>query len=300
MSAWLHFALPVIAEILFFSAAIYCVFRAQKNRIYPALWQFLIFKAGFASIVLLEGFVRRLHLITGPHFYSIYVLTYWPCFLITGILALRVMHEMFRHAVRSIPGVQQMGRSIFFWAIAVSAVLASASGTTAHASGVSLLLAAGQIIARSQSVLALCLLAFLAFASNKLGVSFGSRIFGVTFGFGLMAVGDLVNSALLTRTNLDSGAQFAFEAVYLASIAIWCVYFLRPEPARRLVTMASTSSLMQWNEIALRLGNPTGQVAVSYPPSFMNDVIHLVNTVMGPQGFPATAVSGRPPGPMAG
>ena len=115
-----------------------------------------------------------------------------------------------------------------------------------------------------------------------------------------MAVGDLVNSALLTRTNLDSGAQFAFEAVYLASIAIWCVYFLRPEPARRLVTMSSTSSLMQWNEIALKLGNPTGQVAVSYPPSFMNDVIHLVNTVMGPQGFPATAVSSRPPGPMVG
>lgn len=300
MSAWLHFALPVIAEILFFSAAIYCVFRAQKNRIYPALWQFLIFRVAVLSAELAEMYVRHLHFISGVHAYTIYVFIYWPSFLVSGILILRVLHEMFRHAVRSIPGLQQMGRSIFFWAVAVSAVIACASGTTAHSSGVGLLVAAGQVIARSQSVLALCLLTFLAFASNKLGVSFGSRIFGVTFGFGLMALGNLVNSAILTRTTLTSGAQFAFEAVYLASIAIWCVYFLRPEPARRLVTMSSTSSLMQWNEIALKLGNPTGQVAVSYPPSFMNDVIHLVNTVMGPQGFPATAVSSRPPGPMVG
>ena len=300
MSVWLSFALPIVAEIFFFSAAIFCVYRAQKNRIYPAFWQYLIFEAAFTSVILLEGIVRHLHWISAVHFYNAYFFTYWPCFLVEAVLVLRVLHEMFRHAMRSVPGVQHMGRSVFFWAVAVSAVLACASGTTAHASGVALLVAAAQMIARSQSVLALCLLAFLAFASNKLGVSFRSRIFGVIFGFGLMAVGNLVNAAIGTDIALTSTVQFAFEAVTLASIAIWCVYFLRPEPARRMVAVPVTSPLMRWNDVAQALGNPAGQVAISYPPSFMTDVQHLVNNVMDAAGWPSMPAAERPQGPAVG
>ncbi len=300
MSAWQHFALPIVAEIVFLAAAIYCVYRAQKNRIYPALWQFLIFQAAMQVALLGEGFASHIHLLSAVQGYNLYFFTYWPCFLIGSILVFRIIHEMFRHAVRSIPGVQKMGRPIFFWAVVVSAVLACASGTTAHESGVSLLLAAGQIIGRSESVLALCLLTFLAFASRTLGVPFGSRIFGVTFGLGLMATGTLVNAAILTRIpSMASGANLALELVNLASISIWCVYFLRPEPVRRLVTVPSTSPLMRWNEIAQSLGNPAGQVAISYPPSFMTGVLDLVKNVMGPDGWPVETASSSPPGPIA-
>ncbi len=300
MSVWQHFAFPIIAEIIFLTAAIYCVYRAQKNRIYPALWQFLIFQTATQVVLLAEGFAGHIRLISSLHAYALYFFTYWPCFIVASVLVLRIMHEMFRHAVRSIPGVQKMGRTIFFWAVVVSAVLACASGTTAHESGISLLLAASQIIARSQSVLALCLLTFLAFASRTLGVPFGSRIFGVTFGLGLMATGTLVNAAILTSIpSLSSGANLALEIVNLASISIWCAYFLRPEPARRLVTVPSTSPLMRWNEIAQTLGNPAGQVAVSYPPSFMTGVLDLVKNVMGPDGWPVEAATSRPPGPIA-
>jgi|GEM_PF-6716498 len=300
MSAWLKLALPIVAEIVFFSAAIYCVYRAQKNRIYPALWQFLIFRVSVLTLELTELFARHLHLVSAVHAYNAYFFTYWPCFLVEAILILRVLHEMFRHAMRSVPGVQHMGRSVFFWAVAVAAVLACASGTSAHSDGVALLVAAAQIIARSESVLALCLLAFLAFACNKLGVSYGSRIFGVTFGFGLMATGNLVNSAIMTRVQLTSTANFAFEAVGLASISIWCVYFRRPEPARRMVAVPVASPLMRWNDVAQALGNPAGQVAVSYPPSFMADVHHLVNNVMDAAGWPSTSAAERPPGPAVG
>jgi hypothetical protein len=299
MTTWLHFALPLAAEILFLLTALICIYRVQKNRIYPALWQLLMFWAASDALLLAVGSLHRLHLANGLHTYEAYFYTYWPSFAINSILVLRVLHEMFRHAVRSVPGVQKLGRPIFFWALAVSVILAFAAGITPHTSGMSLLLASAQVLARSQSVLALCMVAFLAIASQTLGVSYSSRIFGVTFGFGLMATGNLVHSALFAyHYNVGSAASLVLEAVNLAAIALWAVYFLKPEPARRLVTMPVTSPLMRWNEVAQTLGNPAGQVAVSYPPSFMNDVFELVNDVMGPAGWPQKAVS-RTSGPMA-
>jgi hypothetical protein len=161
-----------------------------------------------------------------------------------------------------------------------------------------LFLASAEILARSQSVLALCMVTFLAFASQTLGVPFRSRIFGVAFGFGMMATNDLVTNALALRvTSLAGTINLVHEIVYLGAVALWAGYFLQPEPARRLVTMPVTSPLMRWNDIAQTLGNPAGQVAISYPPSFMTDVFDLVENVMGPVGRPQRAVS--PPGPIA-
>ena len=302
MSGFLHFALPLAAEIFFLLAALYCIHRAQKKRIYPALWGLLIFWAASDTVMFAEGYIRHLHLVTGVQFYYAYFFTYWPAFAISAILVLRVLHEMFRHAVRSVPGVQKLGRPIFFWALAVSVILAFAAGITPHISGMNLLLASAQVLQRSQSVLALCMIAFLAFASQALGVSYGSRIFGVSFGLALMSTANLVNAALASHiTNIASTANIILEVVNIAAIALWAVYFLKPEPARRLVTMPVTSPLVRWNEVAQTLGNPAGQVAVSYPPSFMTDVFDLVNNVMGPMepvGWPQRAMNG-PPGPLA-
>ena len=298
MSVWLHIVLPVFLETLFLSAALYLVYKAQKNRIYPAFWHFLIFNTATATILLVDLSLNALYLVSGVHAYYVLFYVYWASFGINTLLILRVLHEMFRHAVRSIPGVQKLGEPIFFWAITVSVILAFASGMTPHSSGMSMLLASAQVLMRSQSVLALCMLTFLAFASNTLGVSFRSRIFGVTFGLGMMAVADLVRSAFFgNQTTLLSPANTVHDFAYMAAIAVWIGYFVQPEPARRLVTMPVTSPLMRWNDVAKTLGNPAGQVAVSYPPSFMTDVFDLVENVMGPNGRPQRATSST--GPIA-
>jgi len=301
MPIWLHITIIETVEILFLSAALYCVYRAQKNRIYPAFWQLLIFFIASDSILLMDAVARGLGLVNSVYGYEIYFYTYWVSFFVQSILIIRVLHEMFRHAMRSMPGVQKLGRPIFFWAIAVSVIMATASGMSSHASGMGLLLASAQVLLRSESVLALCLLAFLAFASHALGVSFRSRIFGVTFGFGLMATSNLVASALaLHMTSLSSTINLVQEGVYLSAIALWSGYFLRPEPVRNLVALPVSSPLMRWNEVARTLGNPAGAVAVSYPPSFMSDVFDLVNNVMGPTGVPReVTAAAAPPGPIA-
>lgn len=300
MHVWLHIVLPIFLEILALSTVLYCVYRAQKNRIYPAFWQFLLFSVASESIQFVDLSLNGLHLVSGVHAYYVYFYVYWASFGISAVLILRVLHEMFRHAVRSIPGVQKLGEPIFFWAITVSVILAFASGITPHTSGMSLLLASAQVLARSQSVLTLCMLAFLAFASQTLGVPFRSRIFGVTFGFGVIAVNNMVNSLIIGHNaSLASSTELVHEGVYFAAIALWAGYFLQPEPARRLVTMPVTSPLMRWNDVAQTLGNPAGQVAVSYPPSFMTDVFDLVENVMGPTGMPQRATTASQPGPIA-
>ena len=297
MSVWLHVVLPAFLELLLFSFALYCVHRAEKSRIYRAFWQFLVLQIISDAIIFVALSLNGFHLVSGVHAYAVYFYTYWASFGISAVLILRVLHEMFRHAVRSIPGVQKLGQPIFFWAVAVSVVLAFASSITPHASGMSLLLASAQVLARSQSVLALCMVAFLAFASNALGVSFRSRIFGVTFGFGIMATANLVSSAVALNASLANVSQIILEIANLSAILVWAGYFLQPEPARRLVTMPVTSPLMRWNDVAQTLGNPAGQVAVSYPPSFMTDVFDLVENVMGPNGRPQRATSST--GPIA-
>lgn len=300
MSAWLRFALPLATEIALLLVAIYCVYRAQKSRIYPAFWQLLIFWAASDAVMFAEGLVRHLHLIAGDVAYYAYFVTYWLAFAVTAILMLRVLHEMFRHAVRSVPGLQMTGRPIFFWAVVVSVILAFAAALTPQANGMGFLIACAQVLQRSEAVLALCMLTFLAFASKTFGVAYQSRIFGVTFGFGVLAVSDLVESAFFqAHPSVTSAIAVGHEVLGLAAIAIWAGYFVRPEPARKLVVMPTASPLMRWNDIAQSLGNPAGQMAVSYPPTFMTDVVDLVNRVMGPQSWPVEAAASRPPGPIA-
>lgn len=292
MSVWLNIALPTFLETLFLSIVLVCVYRAQKSKIYPAFWQLLVFCAASSAIQCVDAVLNGFYLISGVHAYEIYFYVYWASFGISAVLMLRVLHEMFRHAVRSVPGVQKLGQPIFFWAITVSVILAFASSLTPHSSGMTYLLAAAQVLARSESVLALCMVAFLAFASNSLGVPFGSRIFGITFGFGLIALNNMINSVIIGHNrSLATTAEMVHEAVYLGAVTIWAGYFLRPEPARRLVTMPVTSPLMRWNDIAQTLGNPAGHVAVSYPPTFMTDVFDLVENVMGPAGQPQRAAN---------
>ena len=220
MSVWLHIALPAFLETIFLTATLVCVHRAQKNRIYPAFWQLLIFSAVSQTILLIDAILNGFHLISGVHAYYVFFYVYWVSFGIGTVLILRVLHEMFRHAVRSIPGVQKLGEPIFFWAVTVSVILAFASGITPHTSGMSILLASAQVLMRSQSVLALCMLTFLAFASNTLGVPFRSRIFGVTFGLSVIALSNLVITAFFgNQTNLLSTPNLVHQGVVLVAVA---------------------------------------------------------------------------------
>jgi hypothetical protein len=176
--------------------------------------------------------------------------------------------------MRPLQGLQQIGKVIFRWvaavAIAVSLAIAiapylsasSVTGTTATAEIASI---TGQI-QQGTNVLSLCLLLFVCFAIRPLGLTFRSRIFGVTLGLGFIAVSSLVQTAWFSVT----GAQTIYSSIYLVGIAgslaafcTWGAYMALPEPRRELVLLPTTSPFFTWNRISEALGDEPGFVAVA-------------------------------------
>jgi hypothetical protein len=100
-----------------------------------------------------------------------------------------------------------------------------------------------------------------------MGLSFRSRIFGVSLGLGLMATTSLVNSAFIAHIP-DMYSLFSVVnglAVGLTLIT-WSAYFAFPEPKRRIIVLPTTSPFLRWNQISMALGDDPGYVAVGGIP----------------------------------
>jgi hypothetical protein len=120
---------------------------------------------------------------------------------------------------------------------------------------------------QTSSILTLCLLLFVCFAIRPMGLSYRSRIFGVSFGLGLMAAVSLVESAWLSHnSNLYSTLSIITGAVMCLTLATWSAYFAFPEPKRRMIVLPTTSPFLRWNQISQALGDDPGYVAVGGIP----------------------------------
>jgi hypothetical protein len=140
---------------------------------------------------------------------------------------------------------------------------------------------------RCESIFFLSLLLFLVIAAGKLGLSYRSRVFGVSFGFGIMAASDLVVSATFLHHGnsiVTSTISVVTTSASLLTLIAWSVYFLRPEPARRMAIMDPSSPLARWNEIATTLGQSGAKVPVAVPAAasdfFLQDVEKVVDRIL--------------------
>ena len=84
------------------------------------------------------------------------------------------------------------------------------------------------------------------------------------------------------NASLTDPLQFVYESLILATLAIWMVYCIFPEPARKPVLMPANSTIYRWNEIASALGHTGTQVAVQQPANsfFLSDVERVVEKVL--------------------
>jgi hypothetical protein len=136
---------------------------------------------------------------------------------------------------------------------------------------------------RSVSVVELCLLAFLCLSMNALRLSIRDLAFGIALGFGVMSSNDFVFAALTSRKATMTGTlQFVYEAVLLASVAIWVAYCALPQAVRKPLMMPANSTIYRWNEIASALGHTGTQIAVQQPANsfFLTDVEKVVEKVL--------------------
>jgi hypothetical protein len=199
--------------------------------------------------------------------YQMYFYVYWISYALEAILSLLVIYSIFKLAMAPLKGLQTLGMLVFRWVAAISVAVAMGVAFTPHLSGVKFMTAMITQLQQTSSILTLCLLLFVCFAIRPMGLSFRSRIFGVSLGLGFLATTSLVNSAWLSRYgNMYSTISFINGLAVGLTLLIWSAYFAFPEPKRRIIVLPTTSPFLRWNQISMALGDDPGYVAVGGIP----------------------------------
>lgn len=254
-----------------------CAITLKKQ--WPEYWSLGAFLATrllsdviLSPLLYLRNSFLLAHNTTSAHSaYVAYFYVYWVSYALESILALVVVYSIFRLAMAPLKGLQQLGMLVFRWAASISIVVALGSAFSPNMKGVDYLIAAISQLQRTQSILTLCLLVFVCFAIRPMGLNYGSRIFGVSLGLGVMATNDLVQSALLAlNPHINSQYSVVNGVVIVLVLATWTAYFALPEPKRRIIVLPTTSPFLRWNQISQVLGDNPGFVAVGgLPPELL-------------------------------
>lgn len=199
--------------------------------------------------------------------YQIYFYVYWASFALEAILSLLVIYGIFRMAMAPLKGLQTLGMLVFRWVAAISVAVAIGVAVSPHQSGIKFMTAMITQLQQTSSILTLCLLLFVCFAIRPMGLSFRSRIFGISMGLGFLATINLINSAWISH----NGSMYSlFSLVNGLAVGLtlltWSAYFAFPEPKRRIIVLPTTSPFLRWNQISMALGDDPGYVAVGGIP----------------------------------
>jgi hypothetical protein len=196
--------------------------------------------------------------------YRIYFYTYWGSYAVEAILSLLVIYSIFKLSMAPLKGLQNFGMMIFRWVAAISVAVTVGVSIAPHHVGLEFIIGLVSQLQQTSSVLTLCLLLFVCFAIRPMGLSYRSRIFGISMGLGILATTDLVRAAWLAHypTNMYSGLNLISGLAMCVTLCIWTAYFAFPEPKRRLIVLPTTSPFLRWNQISLALGDEPGYVAI--------------------------------------
>ena len=275
------------AEPIFMVIAMIALFRSREQRRFPALFAYIALRLGSSVILHLLLQLPNVFSIDRKLAYAWYFYGYWLSYVAGAVVVFLVVQEMFQSSMDPFPGLKWLGTISFRWVACISFVAASAALFTPGGKGDKFLLAVVAQAMRGESIFILSLLLFLLIAAGKLGLSYRSRVFGVSFGFGIMAACDLAVSAAFTHFGhniVSSAISVVTTTGSLLTLTVWSVYFMQEEPVRRAAILNPSSPLARWNEIALALG-PSGVKAptpVPVPASafFLQDVEKVVDRIL--------------------
>jgi hypothetical protein len=226
--------------------------------------------------------------------YQIYFYIYWTSYALEAIFSLLVIYSIFKLAMAPLKGLQTLGMLVFRWVAAISVAVAIGVALTPHLSGIKFMVAMITQLQQTSSILTLCLLLFVCFAIRPMGLSYRSRIFGVSLGLGFLATINLVNSAWIAHYASIYSLFSVINAVAVAlTLLTWSAYFAFPEPKRRIIVLPTTSPFLRWNQISMALGDEPGYVAVGgIPPDLFApaelEVMRRASAKM-PTGFESPA-----------
>jgi hypothetical protein len=266
----------IIQMDLVMTIALFAIFlQSGLRKNYP--WMFAYLGLRSLTAVMVEFLLYGPLLASAATYYKIYFLTHWISYVVSAALLFMVCLDIYRQAMAPLPGLARMGTTVFRWAMLAS-ILVTATSLTSLTWNPHILVQIGTQLMRCVGTVQLCLLALLALSMNAIGLSVRSRPFGIALGFGVIAANDCAESFMGSYSvQLNSPVQSVFEGVTVAALALWTVYAVLPEKARKPVTVAAGSTIYRWDQIASALGHKGTQVAPQPAPSFfLVDVEKLV------------------------
>jgi hypothetical protein len=198
--------------------------------------------------------------------YNVVFYTRWVSIFLLAGLSILIIQSVFSLAMNPMKGLHRVGKLIFRWIFAVSALVSIGIAISPHVGTLAYFVYVASHLHQATSVLTLCLLLFVCFSIRQLGLTYRSHIFGVSLGMGVISTVSLIESAWFNT----SAAQSLYSPIYLfgalgscAALLVWGTYFALPEPAPKMVLLPTTSPYFLWNSISETLGDDPGHVAVA-------------------------------------
>lgn len=247
---------PVLCMI-----AIMMIWRARQTNAYRYVIAFLLTRI-LSTLMILPLLHPRLIHLTGPQAYYPLFYIYWISDAIEAVFLFCTIISIYRLAMEPLKGLQSMGMMMFRWAGAISIMVAITIALGPHLTAIRFITRAVTQLQQTQSVLILCMLLFVCIAIQPMGLSYRSRVFGVSMGLGFIATTDLVTSAFLSYHRMVSYVSICSSIALCITLLTWTVYFAIPEPKRRMIVLPTTSPFFRWNQISMALGDEPGFVAI--------------------------------------
>ena len=282
---------------VFCAMVIFFILRTKAGRQFSYLIALMGVRLACSAASLSLFYVREQGAIERHLAYKIYFYVYWGSYALEAILSLLLIYSIFKLAMAPLNGLQTLGVLVFRWVGAISLAVALGVAVTPHASGVKFMVAMITQLQQTSSILTLCLLLFVCFAIRPMGLSYKSRIFGVSLGLGFMASVSLVISAWLSHSPTMYSTISVINGIAVGlTLLTWTIYFALPEPKRRIIVLPTTSPFLRWNQISIALGDEPGFVAIGgIPPELFApaelEVMRRASAKMAP-----AALEASPPG----
>src|ERR1019366_8326694 len=164
----------------------------------------------------------------------IYFYVYWASYAIEAILGFFIIYSIYNLAVAPLKGLQRLGMLMFRWAAGIAVAIATTMAFGPHVTSTKFIMRAVTQLQQTQSVLTLCMLLFVCMAIRPMGLSYRSKIFGVSLGLGVVAATDLVVAAWFANfKSMFSLSSIISSGAIILTLVIWTGYFAIPEPRRR-------------------------------------------------------------------
>jgi len=255
-----------IAEFFLCMTIFFLMWKRRAFRDFPMLAAFVGIRCLYGAITIPAIFFHNALGIGRYTAYRIYFYSYWPSCVLQAILMVLLVYGIYTMALAPFGPLKRLGAIIFRWIAAISVAVSLGVALGPHVLGrVQMANLVGQM-QQTASILTLCLLLFVCFALKPLGLTYGSRAFGVSLGLGILATTQLLQSAWLPTSqafNICSIIYFYSGLGECAALLVWAGYFAFPEPERSMVLLPTTSPYFFWNKISEALGDSPGFVAVS-------------------------------------